>query len=150
MGGFFKGWRRKAGCVTLVMTLAFMGGLIRSLSITEEVNFASSPYSIEVIRSQDGHIIWVSHSDLASPYVPRFPQWFSGEFHELHTFFVDPEIAWRTRSWLFAAGSLGQWTIFWVIPYWLIVLPLTLLSAYLLLVKPQVAKPQKTVEPDGA
>ena len=29
MGGFFNGWRRKAGCVALVMALVFMGASIR-------------------------------------------------------------------------------------------------------------------------
>lgn len=34
---FFYGWRRKAGCVSLVMALLFMGAWIRSRNILETV-----------------------------------------------------------------------------------------------------------------
>lgn len=37
MGEFFRGWRRKVGCLTLVMACLTMGGWIRSLFRTDEV-----------------------------------------------------------------------------------------------------------------
>jgi len=38
----------------------------------------------------------------------------------------------------------------WRCPYYLTTVPLTLLSVYLLLARPRVAKPQKTIEPASA
>ena len=35
MREFFRGWRRKAGCISLVMALALMGVWIRSLSVMD-------------------------------------------------------------------------------------------------------------------
>jgi hypothetical protein len=38
MGDFFHGWRRKAGCVTLVAAMIFMSGWIRSLTRFDVIN----------------------------------------------------------------------------------------------------------------
>ena len=42
MKDFFRGWRRKAGCVTLVMACVFMAGWIRTLTTYEELSFRVS------------------------------------------------------------------------------------------------------------
>jgi len=77
--------------------------------------------------------------------------------------FQDPNIKWGPDSFSWASfprtsDSDGTMTMVpvthyhavWLIPDWSIVIPLTLLSAYLLLTKPRVVKPQKTIEPDRA
>ena len=80
MGDFFKSWRRKIGCVALMMAAVFMMGWVRSLSDTDV--------------------------------------------------FVAP---------------IGKSRI--VVPYWMAVIPLTLLSAWLLLSKPNKSTQMKIIEP---
>ena len=40
MREFFRGWRRKVGCITLVMACAFVGGGIRSGVVFDRIAFA--------------------------------------------------------------------------------------------------------------
>jgi len=37
MGDFFKGWRRKAGCVTLVMACTFAAAWVRSFIVEDRM-----------------------------------------------------------------------------------------------------------------
>ena len=39
MREFFKGWRRKMGCVTLLMVCALMGAWARSYSVFDSMQF---------------------------------------------------------------------------------------------------------------
>ncbi len=62
-------------------------------------------------------------------------------------------VEWRT-DWIgfhFGAANATAGSIrrveFWIVPYWSIVIPLTLLSAYLLLSKPHKSTPKKITEP---
>ena len=84
--------------------------------------------------SVNGSIDWVAH-DIPLASSPS-PQWVS---YTLLTWDYVTEV---NRRSIIAAGKHE----FWIIPHWSIVLPLTLLSAYLLLWKP---RPKTKGEPNA-
>jgi hypothetical protein len=66
MGEFFKGWRRKAGLLTLLLACVFVSGLFGTLSGGRQlgVGFGDSDY---ILTSTDGFFRWtrgtLSHGD---------------------------------------------------------------------------------------
>jgi len=56
MRAFFSGWRRKIGCVTLLMALAFMGGWVRSLSDTDVFEAPIGESRLGILISTDGSL----------------------------------------------------------------------------------------------
>ena len=58
MGEFFRGWRRKIGCVTLVMAALIMVGWLRSMMRKDIVELAGFQYLI----SGSGHLVWAAES----------------------------------------------------------------------------------------
>ena len=97
MGDFFKGWRRKAGVVTLAMAMLLTDAWIRSISTRDSVGFR------------------------------LFGKWNVAASEE------------QSLQWGAEVPSTILWNV-WTVPYWSIVLPLTLLSAWLILAKPRNAK----------
>ena len=55
MRDFFKGWRRKVGCITLVMACLLISGWLRSLQSLEFVEFPSGQNLSLPIVSWDGN-----------------------------------------------------------------------------------------------
>ncbi|MDB5345259.1 MAG: hypothetical protein JWP89_3636 [Schlesneria sp.] len=133
MHNFFHGWRRKAGIVTLLMALVVSGGWIRSFLVYDSFGWANS--------------------------APALPMWFvsvSGtcgiiaEIPIAWNTFDSSRLIWETEKsvpldellpedtkWSFQWGGFGYARNkfqFFTFPYWSIAVPLTLLSAYLLLV----------------
>ncbi len=147
MGDFFKPLRRKIGMATLLMTLVFMAGWVRSQFYVDLVTIESHQ-----LRSVGSMLMWV-----------RIGNWKELVFHEKDNF-------WETKSakengwfylllkghkdWKFCGFKFGEGygqsgfidVHYWVVPYYAVVMPLTMLSAYLLLSKPRVAKPKTIVE----
>ena len=54
---FFCGWRRKVGCVTLVMALAIVGIWIRSFQIHDRL-WLQFPTAIQLVYSYQGCLLW--------------------------------------------------------------------------------------------
>jgi hypothetical protein len=140
MWAFFYGWRRKAGCVTLLMALALMAGWIRSLSIGDGA-VVQFPHLTHVLSSTGGHFSWMRHAG-NFPTSDRIThlQW-PVEQKVIHPF-IFAEIDWQRRfRWNgFEMGEghlIGIPLMTWTIPYWSLAIPLTLLSAYLILGKPR-------------
>ena len=102
MGEFFRGWRRKAGLVTLAMACLLTVAWMRSCVTLDEF----------LLESLDG---WIVSSDQTIQFESSVSD---------------------------ASGMVGIGTI-WSVPYWSLVLPLTLLSAWLILIKPWPAKSAK-------
>lgn len=136
MSEFLNGWRRKAGCITLVMACVLMTAWVRSRGIRDSLIFTDGDQQ-HLIISRRGRVTWETwqkvplnlHLDLPNfflevgPISPNEPpelrtRWIPGNF------FHGPD---------------------WDIPYWSVVLPLILLSGYLILWKPQSAA--KPVDP---
>ena len=131
MREYFRGWRRKAGCVTLVMALALMGIHARSFVVEYHVMIPVSR-DVHYITICQGFVDWRAERGLRSPH-DRIMWWSSGGSRRSPKPF---------RYMRFHA-SYVRWNGFDVgaddgaIPIWLPTLPLTLLSAYLLLWKPR-------------
>ena len=151
MGDFFKPWRRKIGVVTLVFASLVTGGWVRSLTVREVISIPLQD-SEEIFFSSNHNLSWLRHSvppggqRLLVSRKAVFPQW-----HVLALLINDyVDIKWRWSWGGFRRGEVLVRTVsagtVWMIPYWFLVVPLTLLSAYLLLVKPRVAKPKTIVD----
>jgi len=135
MHTFFHGWRRKAGVVALGLACVVATGLVRSNILkggqfvyTEDIiRLVRNEQSSESIVSRDGVVTWVRldrqtgrHRDDTQPHtLATFRTAFAGFPREQ---FITPDGAGIRRL---------------VIPYWSLVLLLTLLSAYLILWKPR-------------
>lgn len=109
MREFFRGWRRKMGCVTLVMACALMGLWLRSGVIDDLISFEYAGVDYMVL-CQDGAIS-VGTSNSKSPSLFSF-----GHFSD-------------SRGWLVHMDHKTE--------LWKAILPLTLLSAYLLFWNPR-------------
>ena len=165
MKEFFRGWRRKVGVVTLVMACVFMGGWIRSSAMFDGIESVSlkSRYCIYSIK---GRIRWsLTHSDQArvEKQETRFPSFQlkekdTGEFKapEKYSGFVMGDFFLMSWSNLWGhysdlvqspgpPASVSQTVA--QVPYWSVVIPLTLLSAYLLLTKPKTLTQKKICQP---
>jgi hypothetical protein len=138
MGGFFKSWRRKTGCVTLLMASMFATGWIRSLFVTDSLQLPSRlslpKFLPKLVSSSDQSVV------ICFPARPnddgRFlPSWIVDRFSSNSEFFNHNYTDWPWRSCGFAIGKTTEQVRIFVIPYGSIVVPLTLLSSHLLLIK---------------
>jgi hypothetical protein len=154
MGKFFRGWRRKLGVVTLAMACVFMGGLVRSLSIGDRVTFFTGALTGESIRSENCYLAFASwKASRSSGPRPSFVEWDRYRLAKGNPRpDDDPGIEYRFRCLVFGFGkssggmSLTQANRFCFLSYWAAILPLTLLSAYLLLTKPRSSTKDKSSE----
>ncbi len=145
---FFKGWRRKAGCIALVTACVFAIGWMRSQFIEDsfhvhdvfnECFFGSTKDGIYFnwlrfgtedsgsLRPSETIPFWLS--------VPRNAQRFGG----VDELAIDWDWTWLGFRYLGATVGFIA-----IVPYWSIVLPTTLLSAYLILWKPRKREPGPT------
>ena len=167
MGDFFKGWRRKTGIVALVMACVFMTGWVRTYSVTDDIHvplgkttsFCASSYRSNLIFQVFSQAIVFRRSSISSRVNTIYP-WndetrtaldmsgFGGGAID-----KDPDDPTREcEMWscpvklcgcaVFLRSTLasGRGILGIFIPYWSIVIPLTLLSAFLLITKPLPAK----------
>lgn len=172
MREFFKGWRRKLGVATLVMACVFAGAWVRSLYphwpsplpsqfVFDEqswrfgYSFTRVDHAVDRLSFKDSLVIW-EKIQADSPIMVNhvIGVWFNAtdaNFPDLKI----PSKAWASYRELcgFALGRYylkeGRFDlriVRLVLPFWSIVLPLTLLSGYLLLSKPRVAK-QRAAQP---
>lgn len=128
MREFFYGWRRKAGCVTLVIACGLVGAWVRSLHVHDTL-VAPQLNRLHIIDSVNGHIWWTG--------CQSEPDW-GFESTALHQRLTASEHF--VRRWSLVAKSEKLRLAQWVMPYWLITVPLTLLSAYLIFWKPRKRK----------
>jgi hypothetical protein len=149
---FFQVWRRKAALATLLMALLLAVTWMRS-GIVRDVIVISFEESWHTIESSNGGICWKQWKGNLLPSM----QWESGEASMSDTdWWVDLDVEWRqewagfhfgagTSTLMISSDSIPLLLHFglWIIPYWSLVLPLTLLSAWLLLIKPRGVKSMK-------
>ena len=156
MGEFFKGWRRKAGLVTLAMACMLSMGWMRSYGIQDMIPVKDGE-SLHVVESIDGGLRWTRHvpppnsQTYSSQDIPV--RWSSQDVSKIGSakYWVvagmfNVEWQWNWCGFHFAAATIGNPPAktrhdVLIIPYWSLVLPLTLLSAWLILGKPRKAKP---------
>lgn len=130
MRSFFHGWRRRIGCATLILALAAMGMWIRTFHVDDDLWISPSSHLTYTIKSKDSRVVlqeWQRPSDSTAVSFRSQPP------SKLDTLLMG-EVDWRWEWHGFAFGdhdSLG--VRLWTVPYWSIVLSLTLLSACLIL-----------------
>ena len=154
MGQFFRGWRRKAGVVTLLMACVFMTGWVRSFGFHDEVSFNTTELT-DSLSSHLGCLYWMRvrlHRSDNLPFLKRF-HWQNARLQALQVWKEeDAGLHWKWHFLGIGVRNLSRsngepYYSFFVITYWSIVLPLTLLSAILLLSKPRKSTPSKITEP---
>ena len=155
MREFFSGWRRKIGVLTLVMACVLMAGWVKSILAIDIAVIPFQANSAVTVFSEDQlfgvqyqfeplglhrttRLSWVSHATA---------------HHISKNLFPDARLTWHYRIRGFGCAEYleirenGSRLIFWLIPYWSIVLPLTLFSAFLLLSKPKTSNQKIIDEP---
>jgi len=93
MREFVKGWRRKAGCVTLVMALAFTCLWVRTNVIVDRVHFTIGDRR-HTIFSGLGGIIWEGYDD--SRKGGRRINWFTDDIYQFNASYY-PQVELRNR-----------------------------------------------------
>lgn len=158
MRDFFRGWRRKVGCVTLLIALMFMIVWGRSYFYEDHIWIAfSRERAIAVHTAVDRIAIsgeWQEANGRqsvtaagATMIETKFDaskcfDWVAVPTE--HSADYDP---WGVTHWYWSWGRFGygEWddgTLGFrmlVVPYWILILPLSLLSGYLILWKPHRA-----------
>ena len=145
---FSQGRKRKVGLVTLLMACLFMVGWVRSFFYCEGVSlpFLTRTASHSVWSNQDG-LSWVKELSLDNPDHWKDNQTFRwGSLPQTEESVLDAfgttrnnwfgfevfDITYRHVNFRSNPNGDRVRMIVWIVPYWSIVLPLTLLSAYLL------------------
>jgi hypothetical protein len=144
---FFRGWKRKIGVITLLVACLFMGGWVRSCYVTDTIDVARArsfyrfdaregklsiaefQYSDGQIRGNYGPIVWQTNvvDEKAK--------------HQLYA----PDRPLATGRKQFPILPNNQVVVDYVeCSSWSITIPLTLLSAWLLLGKPRAKPPGLT------
>jgi hypothetical protein len=128
MSGFLSGWRRKAGCVTLVLALVVFTGWMRSFVTGDHVVCIVSG-RCAISYSAQGVIRWSTFATVQQSTILIRSASLMGLASEKYL------SMWKRRFEILAGRESGfrQGDV----SYWSLVLPLTLLSAWLL------SKPQK-------
>jgi len=158
MGEFFKGWKRKTGCVTLLMACVFMGGWVKSFDADYLVGFMQHS-----LNSINGGLIFERPAKQSSIQSNEFL--FLSRNLKKYKFLAapfegpTPDDKWR-RQWAGfvvaeyeVAVTLANGTVlletnrFYRVPYWSITIPLTLISLWLLVSKPRKLNQKKISEP---
>ena len=146
MTDYFKPWRRTFGMITLVVVCMFAAAWVRSFTSTETICIPME--KIWSLISVDGHFaVCVVQTDSGPPH----PEWDSSPFQPFKEFLDNggtPLWHWQCFGFHKVVFSyLTDKTVMLCAPCWSIVIPLTMLSAYLLLSKPRSMNRKKSVEP---
>jgi hypothetical protein len=128
MREFFKGWRRKAGCVALVMACLSATGLVRSCIATDCVELQTEQRFFGVCSCR-AYLIFVTCNETRDN--QPFVNWEIGGIEPIEH---DDSSGSMIYTWVTPHRTPNECLL---IPYWSLVLPLTLLSAYLILWKPR-------------
>ncbi len=162
---FFHGWRRKLGVVTLVMACVAMGGWVRSQYVQDTILLPGMVPHICIINDSHGiqrlilgeygplhHDEWLEvrlkwlceppsesiYSELDRSHIVWRYSLIGFDFGE----FVPPSTFVHSLS-----TALHERVTLANVPHWSVVIPLTLLSAWLLLSKPRKPTPKQPPVP---
>jgi hypothetical protein len=166
MGDFFRDRRRTIGCAVLMLALAVMGGWIRSRRYTHTLTFQGGggrwPSTIHTISSCHRGLLWIQKEmndfDKISTQ-PRFSCFFGPADRDVFEREIYCGSIWKS----YWTAYIWKWYGFryetndkpdprgliriWVIPYWVLVIPLTWFAAYLLLTKSRRSKQAERFPP---
>ena len=148
MSDFFRGWRKKMGCVTLVMALVLLCGWVRSHTNRDRFGFSTSVHEYDWIGSFHGKMMLqrVAPGDIAKWKPDLFRECADGVTENLWAAIMtdDDKIQWKWNCLGFDFGryvhesSISRLDVMILkISYWMFITPLTLLSTLLLLWEPR-------------
>ena len=145
MRDFFNGWRRKTGVVTLALLLVFIFWWVRSLYVTDvlcmrERNKFLGTYLFDIVSvfesdyvnlfaSGGSSLLWLRRKD-RNPYEP---------------FYMQYEVGGDVLERMTPQADVSNPSVV-LVPYPAIVIPLALISLWLLLVKPRKSAQKKITE----
>lgn len=129
MRDFFKGWRRKAGCVTLVMAWGLTGMWMRSFVVEDYLLIGRSRRWEYFLISSNSALCWNAHHGWDPDPGSEMWQTFNAKWSSYPLKGYKPL--------LFKWQGIEVASHYGTVPYSYAVLSLTLLSAYLILWKPR-------------
>ena len=150
MGEFFIGWRRKVGIVTLLLASVFAGSWVRNRYEYDEFLIPRGRSAYGVASMGDGLNFYRFVSR------PGESAWNFYMFDSIDAWKSNrEEIPWSGKDelfwrWDWAGFHFGESRVGsrrdlnCMIPYWFLVVPSTMLSAYLLVAKPRTFAKEKT------
>ena len=160
MGEFFKPWRRKAGLLTLVMALMLMAGWVRSPFVTDMIAYSKEVNSVDYWFSADSRLGWfglridpkrcLASNSTETFKGPAIPSWYTTLTSQNRQTYAFLRSEWRWFGFDVGkeeAGFAFDWVFYRTVPYWSVVVPLTVISAWLLLSKPRPSNQKKIPEP---
>ena len=143
MRDFFRGWKLKAVCVTLLIACVFATGWLRSRTLCELICLRSGSHRFDQIGWEDGYFVW--NIDALDDFVKESIEHAAWDiFSEEGSFGLlnEPQVKWTWTWWGVGVGLLdstefvgGRRSVYRFIPFWLMAPPLTVISAWLLLSK---------------
>lgn len=158
MREFLRGWRRKAGIASLIFALVFFGLYIRSFGKLRLIQIPTGRFTSYWLSAWDSKLWWGStlpHGEMSLP-----PDWnlifdenveVSLEYLITKEFEKESEIKWEWKALGFGVGHFerdpsmrqcGFRLSLWMLPCWAFVIPLTIISAYLMIPSRTAAKKQ--------
>lgn len=179
MREFFKGWKRKLGCVTLVIACVFASVWLRSMTVADHIDIQHNK-RLYMLNSRIGKLVYCQFEQdcfpnlqpvgIATHFLPTINGTTGARIAALHSLTPTPPMTWTTSSTVVGKFEgmenvpvithrgffgieyvvrktprigdfqIGQQFVILTVHYWSVVLPLTLLSTWLLFVKPRRAK----------
>jgi hypothetical protein len=155
MPTFFKPLRRKIGLVTLVLACVLTSAWLRSCyrldlislnSLCPRVTFVSGGGRFQIVDGQFASMIAV-HGSSAIDIVERKITFARVDLNRwpMHRWIWPSLQGWPITKFEIQTSSGTNETVVNMLPYWPIVIPLTLLSAWMLLSKPKPCNPSTTI-----
>jgi hypothetical protein len=141
MSEFFKGWRRKAGCVSLTFALLFMAAWMRSTITWDQIDVTSNESNSNITIGAAGGSMFLFFDCVPPDCSIQFgiPDWRSVKATSSLDQALDEVLVWQYRWCGFVLGcdfeSRRPTSVVYLfmIPYWSIILPLTVLCFWLFL-----------------
>ncbi len=162
MDEFFKPWQRKIGSIALLMACTLTLIWLRSDVIRDEIDLCPSfywpqlPWYGEIVSLQ-GSLGW--HRYEVEPGLGGIGAEFPVTLHSYkvkHYFSCSPIIE-NTLVWQWKWGGFGYGASkthlkgmsahVWIIPFWSVIIPLTLIATFLLFPRPRELDQKKLTEP---
>jgi hypothetical protein len=145
MWSFFHGWKRKIGVVALALACLFAGGWVRSLRRNDTLSFRDSDQSHICLQSNNS-LIGFQRLREKFPFQVILNDYSTGPSFDHDRTSV--KFTWKSEFAGFGAANGVEATTgivieLWTVPYWSIVVPLTLFAAWCLLTKPCMKPPTK-------
>jgi hypothetical protein len=139
MRTFFRDWRRIVGCVTLAIACVLTAAWWRSFATFDEFEYRIAD-TIYTVRSAQGGVALATDQILSEAAQRRYNLWTSMPIEPPCTqidpnFVESPKQGFESLGFYFGGNPEVDTTC--ALPYWAVVLLMTLPSAYLIVWKPR-------------